>query len=325
MVLDVVVSSSDVLKHPDGTRRGSGMLRDSDRPEIVLYDFRRPTKLARDHIRILQMSFETFARRLGTLLTSSLRAVSQVNLLAIDQQTYEEYISALESPTILAPMGIKPLAGTGVFEFSVTSALACIDHLLGGPGGPQATRALTDIETSLMRGLMDQVAAVLRYALEPISPIEPELGPLEFNPQFLQAAGSTDTMIVCSFELRVGSEVGLATLALPFASIFPKLQTKRSQRPMSASEQLTAQQSARQLREGLGDVPVDVSVRFDTVQLSPAQIMELQPGDVVPLPHRVSAPLSVQCGAITFTHAVAGREGSRLAGLVVNAPREKSK
>lgn len=301
------------------------MLRPSDTRDIVLYDFRRPTKLSRDHIRVLQISYETFARRLGTLLTSTLRAVCQVSLLAIDQQTYEEYVSGLESPTILAPIGIKPLAGTGILEFSVTGALACIDHMLGGRGGPQPSRPLTDIESSLMRGLVEQILGVFRYALEPIVAVEADLGPLEFNPQFLQAASSTDTMIVGSFELRIGSEVGLATLCIPFASIFPRLQARKAQRPLSASEQLTAEHTARQLREGLGDVPVDVSVQFDTVRLTPAQIIDLSPGDVVTLPHRVTAPLAVQCSGITFTHAVAGREGSRLAGLVVASPREKTK
>jgi flagellar motor switch protein FliM len=299
------------------------MLRASDRREIVLYDFRRPTKLSRDHIRLLQMSYETFARRLATLLTSSLRAVCQVSLLAIDQQSYEEYISGLESPTILAPMTMKPLAGTGVFEFSVNSALACVDHMLGGRGGPQQPRTLTDIETSLIRGLIEQVLGVLRYGLEPIVAVETDLGALEYNPQFLQAAGTTDAMIVGSFELRVGSEVGLATLCIPFASIFPRLQARKAQRPLTPSEQLMAQHTARQLREGLGDVPVDVSVQFEPVRLSPAEIIELSVGDVVPLPHRVTAPLAVQCGGTTYSYAVAGREGSRLAGLVVAPPREK--
>ena len=294
------------------------MLGERETAEIVLYDFRRPTKLARDHIRVLQMSYETFARRLGTLLTSSLRAVCQVNLLAIDQQTYEEYISGLDSPTLLAPMTISPLAGTGVFEISMTSALGCIDHILGGPGGPQPTRPLTDIETTLIRGLTEQILAVLRYALEPIVAIETDLGPLEFNPPFLQAAGSTDVMIVGSFELRIGSEVGLATLCLPFASIFPKLQAKQAQRVLTPSELLNAQHATRQLRDGLGTVPVEVSVQFEPVRLTPVQIVDLAPGDVVPLGHRVTAPLSVRCGGITYTHAIAGREGSRLAGLVVN-------
>jgi flagellar motor switch protein FliM len=292
---------------------------------MVLYDFRRPTKLSRDHMRVLQMSFETFARRLGTVLTSSLRAQCQLTLLAIDQQTYEEYVSSLNTPTLLAPFSTEPLPGTAVLEFSLGTALACVDHLLGGPGGPQQTRTLTDIENALMRGLLEQILAVLRYAFEPIALIETELGQLEFNPPFLQAAGATDTMVTASFETHVGSEIGVATLCIPFSSVFPRLLARGEQRPQSSSEQLSARQMARQLRQSLGDVPVDVSVQFEPVRLSPAQIAELAPGDLIPLSHRVNAPLSVRCGDIAYTKAIAGREGTRLAGLVVDKSLEKSR
>ena len=43
----------------------------------IPYDFRHPTKLAREHVRLLQMAYETFARRLTTVLTSGLRQVCQ--------------------------------------------------------------------------------------------------------------------------------------------------------------------------------------------------------------------------------------------------------
>src|ERR1700761_308461 len=81
----VVSGRVSASRASDATRR-SGLIGGRDNTDIVLYDFRRPTKLSRDHVRVLQMSFETFARRLGTLLTSSLRVLSQINLLAIDQQ-----------------------------------------------------------------------------------------------------------------------------------------------------------------------------------------------------------------------------------------------
>jgi len=294
------------------------LLAESDGADIVLYDFRRPTKLARDHIRILQMSFETFARRLGTLLTSSLRVLSQVNLLAIEQQSYEEYISGLSTPTLLAPFSAKPLAGTAVLEFPVTSALACVDHLLGGPGGPQPNRTLTDIENALLRDLVNQMLGVLAYALEPIVAIEAGLGPLEFNPPFLQAAGATDMMIVASFETHIGPDVGVATMATPFASVFPRLQAKRASRSMSAGEQANAANNAARVRRGLGEVPVEISVEFQPVRLTPAQIVELMPGDLITLPHRVTSPLAVKCGGFPYTQALAGREGTRLAGLVVD-------
>jgi flagellar motor switch protein FliM len=301
----------------DATRRG-GLLPEGDGAQIVLYDFRRPTKLARDHIRVLQMSFETFARRLGTLLTSSLRALCQINLLAIEQQTYEEYISGLSTPTLLAPFTTKPLPGTSVLELSTSSALSCIDHMLGGPGGAQPTRPLTDIEGTLMRGLVEQILGVLTYALEPIAPVETALGAIEFNPPFLQAAGTTDMMIVVSFETRIGADVGVATLCLPFASVFPRLQARRAQRPLSALEQANAAHNAVRVRDGLGEVPVEISVQFQPVPLTPARIAELAPGDLIALPHRVSAPLAVRCGGTTYTHVLAGREGSRLVGLVVD-------
>jgi flagellar motor switch protein FliM len=270
------------------------------------------------------MSYETFARRLTTQLTSGLRQICQVSLVAIEQQTYEEYIGGLAQTTIIAELSIEPLPGTAIFEFSVPTALACVDYLLGGPGGEQPTRPLTDIETPLLRSLIDQMLGVLRYAMETTTSIEPVLGAIEYNPQFVQAASATDTMIVGSFEMRIGNQVCLATLCIPFASILPKLDAGKDKRASTPGEQLAHAETARRLRSALGGTPVSVSVRFQSLTLTPDQLLSLTPGDVLPLNHRVTAPLSVEAGGTTFAHALAGRAGTRLAGLVVGTPREKS-
>ena len=44
------------------------------------YDFRRPMTMAREHARVLEMAFETFARQWGNQLTARLRAMAQVTL-----------------------------------------------------------------------------------------------------------------------------------------------------------------------------------------------------------------------------------------------------
>jgi flagellar motor switch protein FliM len=308
----------------DTSKAPSKLLRHAAETGVSKYDFRRPTKLSRDHTRALQMSYETFARRLTTQLTSGLRQVCQINLVAIEQQTYEEYIGGLSQTTILAVLNIDPLPGTAILEFAVPTALACIDYLLGGPGGEQPTRPLTEIETPLLRSLIEQMLAVLRYAMETTVGIEPTVSTIEYNPQFVQAASSTDTVVVGSFEMRIGNQVCLATLCIPFASILPRLQAGRDRRPSTAGEQQALAQTAHRLRSALGGAPVSVSVRFDAIQLTPEQIVSLAPGDVVTLKHRVTAPLSVEAGGTTFAHALAGRAGTRLAGLVVGTPREKS-
>ena len=154
-------------------------LRDAARPlnagrgSVVPYDFRRPTKLSRENVRMLQMAYETFARRLTTLLTSGLRQVCKVTIVDISQRSYEEYVTELEAQTLMVPISVPPLAGTGVLQFSLPTALASIDHMLGGPGGKQAPRTLTEIETTILRGLLDQMVGVLRYSFEPIVAINP--------------------------------------------------------------------------------------------------------------------------------------------------------
>jgi flagellar motor switch protein FliM len=291
---------------------------------VTRYDFRRPTKLAREDTRALQMSYETFGRRLTTQLTSGLRQLCHFGLVAIEQQTYEEYIGGLAHTTLLSVLNIAPLPGTALLEFSVPTALACVDYLLGGPGGEQPTRTLTDIETTVLKGLIDQMLGVLRYAMETSTGLEPVLDSIEYNPQFVQAASSTDTVVVGSFEMRIGNQVCLATLCIPYASIAARLQAGRDRRPSTPSEVQAQQEAAVRLRAGLGGAPIPVTVSFDPVQLTPSQLVALVPGDVVRLNHRVTTPLAVEAGGTTFAHALAGRQGTRLAGLVVDTPKEKS-
>ncbi|MDQ2958778.1 MAG: flagellar motor switch protein FliM [Actinomycetota bacterium] len=303
-------------------RRPSGA---DDGSRVVPYDFRRPTKLSRDHVRALQMGYETYARRVTTLLTSGLRQLCQVSLVAIEHQSYEEYIASLPSTTILAVLDMGPVPGTALFEFSVPTALACVDYLLGGPGGEQPTRQLTDLETGLLRNLIDQMLGVLRYALQTTLGAEPVLRTIEFNPQFVQAAGASDGVIVGSFQMRVGNQSCVATLCIPFGSILPRLQVSGDRRSQSPAERHAAEQNAEQVRHALGGVPVDVALSFDPIKLTPEQIVRLEPGDVISLQHRVTTPLAVESGGITFAHALAGRQGSRLAGLVVGNDRENTK
>jgi flagellar motor switch protein FliM len=299
--------------------------RTGQRGAPVAYDFRHPTKLAREHVRQLQMTYEAFARRLTTVLTSGLRQVCQVSVTDINQQSYDDYVSGLASPTLMVPIEIAPLAGTGVLEMSLPITLAAIDHMLGGPGGQQQNRGLTDIETSLLVGLLDQILGALRYSFESLVPIQPIAGPIEYNPPFLQAASAADAVVVGEFDMTVGREQSRLTLCLPLASLLPVLVALH---PREAAEQgvdSTAEQVARRARQRIGDVSVELSVRFRPVNMSPARILSLAVGDVVVLDHRSGAPLTIEIGGTGFAQAVAGKSGSRLAALVVDSNIDTSR
>ena len=289
----------------------------------TLYDFRRPIKLSRDHVRTLQIAFETYARSCGTLLTTRLRVVSSVTLASVEQLTYDEYVAALSSPTVIATVALDPLPGVVLMEMSSSAAMTAIDHMLGGPGGPQPERPLTEVEIPLLRGLLGRMLGELRYGFETLVEIAPTLREIEYNAQFLRAHQPGDAVVVAFFEMKIGTEECVATICLPFTTILPVLERQETVEPTPA-ERMVRDAALRNLSAGLSAAPIDVAVRFQPIRMRTDDIVDLRPGDVVPLGHPTSLPLEVTVNDTVFAHAVPGNQGARLACLVVPAPAEAS-
>ncbi|WP_250028087.1 flagellar motor switch protein FliM [Paractinoplanes maris] len=287
------------------------------------YDFRKPIKLSREHVRTLQIAFETYARSCGTLLTTRLRAVSNVTLASIEQLNYDEYVAALNNPTVLAVVVLDPLPGSALVEISTSAAMTAIDHMLGGPGGPQPERPLTEVEMPLLRGLLERMLGELRYGFETLVDMQPKLKDIEYNAQFLRAHQPGDACVIASFDVKIGAEETTHSICLPFNTILPVL-SRTETVVLSAAERAVKDTALRNLTAGLSSAPLDVAVRFQPIRMRTDDIVDLRPGDVVPLGHPTSRPLEVTVNETVFAHAVPGNQGSRLACLVVPAPKESS-
>ncbi|MEX2290980.1 MAG: flagellar motor switch protein FliM [Mycobacteriales bacterium] len=288
------------------------------------FDFRRPSKFSRDHARALQIVNETFARQFTTILSTTLRSVSQVSVASIDHVSYDEYIRSSPDPTLMAILNVDPLPGAGILQLPLGIAMAAIDRLLGGNGdGNQPARALTDIESVLMRELLVRVLHELDYAFESLAKVKTSIVQLEFNPQFAQVAAPSDMVVVATFDVRIGGKEAPATLCLPFTALQPVLEQVTGHALFADRKGTDPVESARAITAGLSGVPVDVAVRFDPVTLTSSEILHLRVGDVLPLRHPVSAPLSVCAADSTCAFAVPGSKGRRLAFMIVDSNNDK--
>ena len=101
------------------------------------YDFRRPTKLSREHVRVLQIAQEAFARQATTILTSQLRAAARFELAGIEQFSYDDYLATLPEPVFIATFTLEPLPGKGLLAYPLDIAMATVDHMLGGSGAAE--------------------------------------------------------------------------------------------------------------------------------------------------------------------------------------------
>ncbi|TFV98833.1 hypothetical protein E4M00_04800 [Leifsonia flava] len=275
------------------------------------YDFRRPTSLAREQSRMLELAFETFARAWGTQMTARVRVLSHATCHRVVMQSYDEYSASLPSTTAMVLCTIGDTDAKAVVQFPASDALGWVHHMLGGHAGESfPERTFTPIELALVRRIMDDSLEDLQYALGALLVAPIAVDGVQYNSQFAQAAPTTELMIIAEFALTVGERETRATVALPAASLLPRL---------GSGLGAASTANARSLVEAqVQTVPVEVSLRLAEAPIRPGVVLGLAVGDVIPLPHPEHRPLQLSVNGEVLADAAVGTSGSRRALVVVS-------
>jgi flagellar motor switch protein FliM len=298
------------------SRNGSRRRRAEPRP----FDFRRQTKLSREHVRTIQIVQETFARGLSTMLASQLRCVAQVNIGTIEQQTYDEYVRDLPNPTALSVLSLAPLPGAAIFQLPLDVAFGAVELLLGGKGeGPQPSRPLTEFELSLLRETIQRALPELRYALEPVVPTDPKIVAQEANPQFAQIAAPTDMVIVIGFDVKLEAVSGVASVCIPFSSLQAHLEALSANSLFANHSSANAAEVRAHVAHHLAETPVVVSAEFRPVEMKASDILRLEVGDIIPLSHRIDQALTLTVDGVPTFEGRFGRRNRRVAVQITGA------
>ena len=280
------------------------------------WDFRASGRMAREHLRVLELAFETLARQWTTQMVTRLRADVSVELRAVDQCTYDEHASTLAVPSPLVVIGTD-IGAAGLLHVPAEVVLSVVDHGLGGPGRRQEARELTELEVGVLRDLGDKAMAALDYAFATITPLGSRRTATEQIPQLAQAAQPSDQVVVARFGVTVGATSGEATLALVLAPLQARLGSSTA--PARSAEELEAEARAQAAVVGaMPKVPVDVALRLTPTRVTSDRVLELAVGDVVPLGHPTSRPLEVVVAGLVVARAVPTASSTRLACMVVS-------
>lgn len=281
------------------------------------FDFRRPNKLNRDHLRNLQIIHETFAGQFSNLLSSSLRTVCVLTVESIDELSYDEYVRDLPTPSHMSILSLSPLQGNGILQFQVDAAFAIVELLLGGRGGSSVpARPLTEIESSLIRRITERGLKELSYAFENVARVDPTVVATESNPQFVQLASPSDMVVVVSFGLRMADTDTRLSLCYPYSMLEPLLGGIVAQADRGGDTEAAAL-AAERVAGRINDAPVEVSVVFQPTRMRSQDILALRVGDVVTLEHPAEALLTATVDDVPLLAVRPARKGKRVAAQVV--------
>ena len=292
-------------------RPGVGGPPPNDPAPVVPYDFRRPTTLAREHARVLEMAFETFARQWGTQLTAKIRVLSQATLESVSMASYDDYVAGLPPATTMVLCQAEGHEARTVIQFPAAAALNWISHMLGSPVATDVPeRIFTPIESALVRGLMDEALEDLHYSLGALLQSQLSVAGIGHNSQFAQAATKSEIVVVAVLQLCIGERCTTATVALPADLLLAQLGESN---PRSRVEDAPAL-----LLEALAGVPVELALALEPTSVRPGMILDLAIGDVLPLMHQVHRPLELSVDGRRLGTAAAGTRNGRISAVVVS-------
>lgn len=317
------ISSGESVEAPDGGGGGGGAAARTASPgkqqKVKLYDFKRPDKFSKDHIRTLQMINESFARLVTTSLSSQLRTMVHVHVASVDQLTYEEFMKSIPNPTTIAIASMAPLEGNCVLEIDPSIAFTIIDRLFGGKGwSSNLSRELTDIEQSVVERIVHRMLQNMGTAWENVIQLQLKLEKIECNPQFVQIVPPNDMVVLITLETKVGEVEGMTNLCIPYIVLEPIINKLSAQFWYAAVRRHTSKEHQKRMRTRMTEVEVPLVVEVGTTHASFRDLLELTKGDVLKLDQRFGTPMKVQVnGEYKFT-GVPGLSGSKKALKVVD-------
>jgi flagellar motor switch protein FliM len=286
----------------------------TEQKKVKIYDFKRPDKFSKDQIRTVQMMHETFARLTTTALSAKLRAMVGVHVTSVDQLTYEEFIRSIPNPTTLALINMDPLKGSAILEIDPAITFTVIDRLFGGAGEHyKINRELTDIELSVIEGIVVHILGNLREAWSTVIDLRPRLGTIETNPQFAQIVPPNEMVMLITLETKIGESEGMMNLCIPYITIEPIIAKLSAQYWFSSIRRGESELNMKIIQGRLDQVEVEVRVDVGTASIPFSELLMLEAGETIKLDARVSDDFTLKVGDRPKFKCRPGRTGTHLA------------
>lgn len=295
--------------------------------DVRPYDFRTANKFSKEQIRMLHTIYEDYATRLSTFLSGTLRTMSTVEVVSIEEQTFQEFINSLPSPVCLCVLSMKPMAGPSLLEVSPVVAYEIISRLFGGTGQmPEPGKSFTEIELSVLMRILRQMLTLMSESWERVVKIVTLLERIETSAQFAQVVPSGEPIAILKLNVRIGEVEGILHLCIPHMAIQPiaKLLAMRTWYT-DTSSQADGNLPPESATARLANMPLTLRAVFDTTTASVGDILHLGVGDVIRIEHHVDKPITVLVEHIPKFTGFIGLKGQRVAVKILDIIKEETK
>ena len=292
--------------------------------QVKDYDFKRPAKFSKEHLRTLEIIYEHYGRLLSTNLPVYLRKNIQVSVSSSETVTFSEFTNSLSNPVILGIVDFQPLNGDIIIELASNLGFAMIGRMLGGQGQPlDKARDFSEIEMIILEKLMVVCMQLMREPWKNVIDINPVMERIETNAQFAQVIAPSDMIAIVTMNVKIGDVEGHMNVCLPFFTLEDVMDKLNTKYWFSTMQKESTENYSESLEAMLKRVDVPVRAVLGKSLVSVNDFINLQLGDVIRLGTGVASEMDVYVGNIKKFTALPGSNGDKYAVRVMSVIREE--
>jgi len=299
-------------------------IKEQNEKPVKDYDFARPSKFSKEHLRTLEIIFEHYGRLLSTNLPVYLRKNVQIEVMNSEAVTYQEFSNALSNPVLLGIINFAPLQGSIIIEMATNLGYAIVDRMLGGRGEPlEKMRDFSEIELLIMERIFNVCVNLLHEPWQNVVDIQPRLERIETNSQYAQIISPSEMIAIITINVKVGDVEGLMNVCLPYITVedvIDKLNTKYWYANMQQYDE-TDYAEAIEILIRKAQIPVKAVLGNSVISV--ADFSMIQVGDIIRLNRKTEEELDVYVGNIRKFTALPGASGDNYAVRVTEVVREE--
>jgi flagellar motor switch protein FliM len=238
----------------------------------------------------------------------------------VEQLSFLEFTQCLPSPTSLIALRMRPFDGNAVLEMNPSLVFPVLEMLLGGSGKSSIkyNREITEIEQSILEGVLRIILHDLRSAWAAVAAIDFAIESHETEPGLLQFLAPNEAVVAISMEVRIADTSGMMNLGIP-SIIVKMLRQKFDQQWSVRKSQATEAERARMLRL-LRPAKLQFDARLTGTKLGVQEMLDLKPGDILAFDYPVERPIDLRVnGMLKYKGEVVGtgrKRGLQIGELV---------
>lgn len=269
---------------------------EAGKKNIQPYNFWSPARFSKEQMRAVELVHEDLCERLTTSLPTFLRTNVRPHLIHMEQGRFHDFLKDFPTGTLFHIITLAPLPGHMVLTMSLNVSYLILEQRLGGKiEGRFVEHALTDIDQSLLRGLVEHTFGDIKGAWSKVVSLEPSLEDSTVNQHWVQMMMGNERVVLLTVEIIIQGVTGTMSIFIPFNMLKPITNVLNPHIWIAGRKEQQQDPVARQTAlQTMMKAVLPLKVLLGNADITMRDLMKLSVGDVIELDNKINDPLVVQ-------------------------------